>query len=508
MLLLDRTFFLALTCLVSLVGCVSEETTQTGTPEQPNILFLIADDWSYPHAGVLGDPVILTPSFDRLAREGGLFHQAYCASPSCSPSRAAILSSRYPHQLKSGGNLWSVIRSEFPTWVGELEKNGYHTGRQHKGWAPGDFRAGGFEENPAGKAFDTFDAFLEEREPDQPFCFWFGSFDPHRDYEPNTGVKTGMDAGAVEVPSFLPDLPCVRNDILDYLFEVERFDRECGQILRILEERGELENTLVIMTSDNGMPFPRSKANLYDFGTRMPLAMRWPGQISAGTVLNGFTNSVDLGPTILEAASVPIPETFSGESLWSVLSGAPGRSAVFLERERHANVRAGNLSYPSRAVRDEDFLYIRNFEPDRWPAGDPSVHQSIGQYGDVDNSITKFLIMNMEGKETQLPYFDLSFSKRPEEELYDLQKDPHQLRNLSTDGAYEAVLREYRSKLSAWMETHTDLRAVDPQTMYWDTVRYTPDYQHQNFSLEGELESAIYLKSAGAGQFKEFPCIE
>lgn len=508
MLLPDHNIFFGCVCLIFLAGCTTSDSSQTEISDPPNILFLIADDWSYPHAGVLGDPVILTPTFDRLATEGAIFHQAYCASPSCSPSRAAILSSRYPHQLKSGANLWSVIRSEFPTWVGELEKNGYHTGRQHKGWAPGDYLAGGFEENPAGKSFDSFNAFLEDRDPNQPFCYWFGSFDPHRDYESNTGVKTGMDAEAIEVPAFLPDLPCVRSDILDYYFEVERFDRECGQILRMLEQIGELENTLIIMTSDNGMPFPRAKANLYDFGTHMPLAMRWPGQIEAGSVMDGFTNSVDLGPTILEAAGVPVPETFSGESLWPVIRGEAGNTVVYLERERHANVRAGNLSYPSRAIRDRSFLYIRNFEPERWPAGDPTVHQSIGQYGDVDNSITKFLIMNMEDQSTEPSFFNLAFSKRPEEELYDINKDPYQLTNLAGDRSYSQILEQYRTALDAWMSTSEDLRASDPQTIYWDTVRYTPDYQHQDVDLQAELREATYLKSSGAGKFTELPCVE
>ncbi len=241
---------------------------------QPNILFLIADDWSYPHAGVYGDPVVRTPTFDQLARQGAVFHHAYASSPSCSPSRASILTGRYPHQNDSGGNLWSEWPAQYATYVQQLERAGYFTGSTRKGWGPGDFAVSGLAHNPAGKVYDDFAAFLKERPEDKPFVFWFGSSDPHREYEASTGIQTGMKLNDVVVPGFLPDLPCVRNDILDYYYEVERFDRESGQLIQMLKESGELDNTIVVMTSDNGMPFPRAKANLYDYGTRISISHR------------------------------------------------------------------------------------------------------------------------------------------------------------------------------------------------------------------------------------------
>ncbi|UZD22064.1 sulfatase [Algoriphagus halophytocola] len=478
--------------------------------DQPNVLFLIADDWSFPHAGVYGDPVVRTPTFDRLAAEGALFTNAYTASPSCSPSRAAVLLGRYPHQNKDGGNLWSEFPAQYPTYVSLLEKAGYFTGSTRKGWGPGDFKISGMEHNPAGKSYEDFKTFLAEKPAEQAFTFWFGSTDPHRVYVPNTGIQAGMPLTGVRVPGFFPDNDCVRNDILDYYFEVERFDRECGQLIKMLEEAGELDNTIIVMTSDNGMPFPRAKANLYDYGTRMPLVIRWPEKVKAGTVIDDFVNFVDFAPSFLEAAGLS-PENMSGQSLWPLLAGEKqDRDQVYLERERHANVRKGDLSYPMRAVRDHQFLYIRNMMPERNPAGDPSVHQSVGQFGDVDNSITKFLIMNLQGKAEAggTDYFELAFGSRPAEELYDVVADPYQLNNLAEDKSYASVKAEMKEKLQKWMEETHDLRATDPRSTYWDEVRYTPEYQLKNFDFQKGIEEYTIKPPFGKYAKAGIPCLD
>lgn len=475
---------------------------------QPNILFLIADDWSFPHAGAYGDPVVRTPTFDFLAREGALFSNAYCASPSCSPSRAAILTSRYPHQMEAAGNLWSIIPNRFSNWVSILASNGYQTGKLGKGWGPGDFERGGYSHNPAGKNYESFEAFLQAKGSNKPFCFWFGSSDPHRKYEPNTGIKTGMDPSRVIVPDFFPDLPCVRNDILDYYFEVERFDRECGYLIQQLEEAGELDNTIIIMTSDNGMPFPRAKANLYDYGTRMPLAIYWKGKIQAGTHIQDFVNFIDFGPTFLEAVEIDKPSDFSGKSFLGRLTGETdnGKDRVFLERERHANVRKGNLSYPCRAVRTTDYLYIRNFEPERWPAGDPTAHQSVGQYGDIDNSITKFLMLDMQGDPDMGHYFNRTFAKRPSEELYAVKTDPYNLVNLADSEEYQTVKAQLSKSLDQFMQETNDIRAIKPNTIYWDTVEYTPTYQFSDYDLQAKIDAYELLEPKGFGRFEKKTC--
>ena len=481
-------------------------------PERPNILLFIADDWSFPHAGVYGDPVVQTPNFDRLAAGGMLFTNAYCASPSCSPSRASILTGRYPHQNGVMGNLWSDFLEGTVTYTTELEDAGYLVGFDQKGWAPGDWESNGWDHNPAGVRYDDITAMLAEKEDDQPFCYWFGSQDPHREYRVNLGAYSGMEADSVRVPPFFPDLPCVRNDMLDYYAEVERFDRHVGEVVDLLRARGELDNTLIIVTSDNGMPFPRAKANLYDAGTRMPFVAHWPARIPAGTVRQSYVNLAQLAPTFLEAAGVQVPESVGTQHIASLLGqltdpDAPGDDRVYLERERHAQVRADSGSYPVRAVRNDRFLYLRNFFPDRWPAGDPEAVKSVGAYGDVDNSITKMLILadrRPAGDTTD--YYDLVFAKRPAEELYDLSVDPYQLNNVATDPAYAADRQRLSQQLAEWMATTGDPRATDPQTTFWDEARYTPTYGKRTFDLEQYIGEYRYAKEQNHTNYDLLPC--
>lgn len=245
-----------------LVLTVSKANAQT---ERPNILLLIADDWSYPHASFLGDNTVKTPRIDRVASEGISFSNAFAAAPSCTASRASILTGRYPHQLEEGANLWSTLSVKFPNYVSLLSSAGYFTGLSGKGWGPGNFVDGGYENNPAGKSFSDFREFLSQKPKDKPFCFWFGSSNPHRPY--NTSSRKGTSA-QINVPPFWPSNDSVKSDILDYYMEVEAFDSQVDQVLSMLEAEGLAENTIVIITSDNGMPFPRAKANLYDYGVQ------------------------------------------------------------------------------------------------------------------------------------------------------------------------------------------------------------------------------------------------
>jgi len=249
--------------------------------ERPSFLFAVADDWSYAHAGVYGDKTVKTPTFDRVAAEGVLFHAHFCASPSCTPSRAAMLTGQNIHRLEDSGNLWSRLATKFDTYPDLLEKEGYVVGLQGKGWGPGDFKAGGRERNPAGPAFPSFAEFIKTVPAGKPFCFWLGHRDPHRPYKEGQGLEAGLKLDSVQVPPYLPDTPEARGDLLDYYAAVQRYDRDTGDILKIIEELGRTRNTVVIMTGDNGLPFPRAKATLYDSGTKMPLAIRWPAKVKA-----------------------------------------------------------------------------------------------------------------------------------------------------------------------------------------------------------------------------------
>lgn len=424
--------------------------------DRPNILYCLADDWAYPHAGVYGDNVIHTPNFDRVAREGALFSHAFSAAPSCTPSRAAMLTGRAVHQLGEGANLWGFLPKEFDTYPDILERNGYVVGFTLKGWGPGNFEAGGRTRNPAGPNFANFEAFLKKVPKGKPFCFWFGSHFPHRPYKKGQGLAAGLKLEDVKVPPYWPDTKETRSDILDYYEASQRFDRQVGDCLAALEKHGFASNTVVVISGDNGWPFPRSKANLYNSGTHQPLAVRWPGVVKPGMAIDAFVNLYDIAPTFVDMAGIKPFSYMTGQSWVPLLKGKKqsGRTMVFVERERHANVRKGDLSYPARAARNESFLYIRNLRPNRWPAGDPEEWKAVGPFGDCDNGPTKEQMIN----ERQEPYFSLSFGKRPEEELYDLKKDPWEMTNVVDRAEYAQARKEMRAKLDAWMKATKDPR--------------------------------------------------
>ncbi|MEX2380952.1 MAG: sulfatase, partial [Opitutales bacterium] len=314
------------------------------SPQRPNILFAFADDWGYPHAGVYGDRTIETPSFDRVAREGVLFEHAFISSPSCTPARGAVLTGQDFYRLGTAANLWSLFPDDLVTYVDLLaEQGGYFVGRTRKGWGPG--RLDEREHNPAGPWFANFEQFLEERPEGEAFCFWFGSQDPHRAVRGDgDALRRAMEINPdeVSVPPMLPEAAAVRRDIAEYYAQVQRFDREVGEILQMLEDRGELDNTLVVISSDHGWSFPRGKANLYDTGTRVPLAIRWPeGVPHAGRAVTDFANINDLAPTFLEVAGLEAPGSMTGRSLVPLLkTDAEGRidesrDSVVTGRERH-----------------------------------------------------------------------------------------------------------------------------------------------------------------------------
>ena len=448
--------------------------------DRPNMVVAIADDWSWPHAGAYGDKVVKTPNFDRVAREGVLFGRAYCASPSCTPSRGALLTGQAVHRLENGANLWSILPSRFACYPDLLERVGYVVGSTGKGWGPGTLAQSGRTRNPAGPTFPDFARFLKTVPKGKPFCYWYGSVDPHRPYEPGTGVKAGMKSEGVVVPPYWPDTPAVRSDVLDYYFEVERFDRAVGTILDALDREGLAQNTIVVVTSDNGMPFPRCKANLYDSGTHMPLAIRWPAADPGGRRVDAFVSLADLAPTFLKAALCEVPSEMTGHSLihlWhppaqpDAAAPPPTRDAVFVERERHANVREGDLGYPSRALRTARFLYIRNLRPDRWPAGDPKMWKAVGPFGDCDPSPTKDLILARRDEPSVASCFGLDFDKRPEEELYDLEHDPHEIKNVAGDPRFAADKAALRARLERWMRDTSDPR-TDPADDRFDRYPY------------------------------------
>ena len=359
--------------------------------KKPNILLILGDNWRFPTAGILGDPMAKTPAFDRIAREGVLFTHTFNPVPSCSPTRSCLLTGKIAHQLGERASLWSGFPKDTPVVTQLLREAGYDIGYGSKPWAPGNHEISGWTENPAGPKFADFADFHAKRDASKPFFFWLGNTDtatkgsklPYL-----ADAKTKLDESKLTVPPELPDCSEVRDDLMNYYGGVMKLDEEAAQAVAVLEKAGELDNTVVIYTSDNGWQMPRGLANCYDSGSRVPLAIRWGKNLSAGRKVEDFVNVADLGPTFLELAGLTPPPVMSMHSIKNLLLGKPDaykRDAVFIERERHANVRHDNMSYPVRGVRTRDFLYLHNLRPDRWPAGDPDVLFIHGRpYGDVD----------------------------------------------------------------------------------------------------------------------------
>jgi len=496
--------FVSLSIALCVVGTFISRAA--AVDERPNILFAIADDQSYPHASAYGYKAVHTPAFDRVAREGVLFTNAFGASPGCSPCRAALLTGRHTWQIEHAGTHASSFSAKYVTYPDLLEGAGYFVGYTGKGWGPGnwqDFRP----RNPAGPEYQkrenkppykgmastdyaaNFADFLAERPEEQPFCFWYGAKEPHRSYEKGSGLKSGKQLAAVEVPPFLPDRPEIRSDILDYLTEIEWFDTHLGRILDMLDEAGELDNTLVIVTSDNGMPFPRAKANTYEYGVHMPLAIAWPKRAAGGRTVDDLVGFVDLTATILDAAGVapPTENPPSGRSIVNILESNaeglvdPTRTMVYSARERHSSSRYDNLGYPQRCVRTQGFLYVRNFKPQLWPAGAPQKFDSPGELGpvhggyhDIDGSPSlDFLIENRDDAYVGR-YFHLAVDKRPAVELFDVRHDPGCLQNLADDPKFAAVRERLGSELDSYLSATGDPRMTDDGDVFETYRRYSP----------------------------------
>ena len=457
-------------CFLAVCTVMMSNGRAAQADDRPNFLFAIADDWSWPDAGAYGTPVVRTPTFDRLAREGLLFQQAYVSSPSCTPSRGAILTGQFHWRLESAANLWSIFPNKFVTYPEILAEAGYEVGVSGKGWGPG--RPENPKRDPAGKRYRSFSEFLTKRNKDKPCCYWLGSSDPHRPYKPGSGAASGMKLKDILLPACLPDAMVVRSDMADYLFEVQRFDSLGGSAIKALEKIGQLERTVVFVTGDNGLPFPRCKSNLYDTGTRVPLVVRWPGHVLPGRTTEDFVSLTDLAPTFLELAGITAPPEMTGRSLVPLMRSSrsgrldPQRSFVLTGKERHCPVqeKPDMGGYPCRMIRTHNFLYIRNFRPDRWPAGTPNYKKAVypgSWFGDCDNGPTKtYMIENRDKNALLRKLYDLAFAKRPAEELYDLTRDPGQLENVADDPAYADAKRELSDELFKQLRATGDPRVT------------------------------------------------
>jgi N-sulfoglucosamine sulfohydrolase len=490
---------LALTVL-----CLLPAYSQPHPP--PNILVAIADDWSAGHAGAYGCSWIKTPAFDRIASEGVIFTRAYTPNAKCAPSRACLLTGRNSWQLGAAANHVPFFPSEFKTYPEALSEQGYIAGFTAKGWAPGVAKdAQNKPRQLTGQPYNrrtlrpptssisnndyagNFNDFLQAVPQGKPWCFWFGSLEPHRSYEYQSGVLKGNHSTSdiPRVPAYWPDSETVRNDMLDYAFEVEHFDHHLNRMLDLLDQYGIADNTLIVVTSDHGMPFPRVKGQAYDASNHIPLAIRWPRGIAhPGRTIHDHVSLIDLAPTFLEVTSLPWPASgmapAQGLSLTDLLSTElsgwinPQRNHVLLGKERHDVGRPNDQGYPIRGIIQDNLLLIQNFEPERWPAGNPETG-----YLNCDGGAAKTEILELRRTNGTDPFWDLCFGKRPAVELYDLLSDPDCVQNLAPEHAYQQRLHELSSYLHSQLLAQEDPRALG-QGQIFDAYPYAnPD--HQNF---------------------------
>jgi len=460
-------------------------------PERPNILFCIADDASMKSFGAYGSEFVKTPAVDRLAREGVVFNNAYNCNPKCAPARACLVTGKYSWQLQEATNHWPHFPPEFKYYPHLLMEAGYHVGLTGKGWGPGSYDT---EHNPSGPMYSdiklkapykgmsnidyagNFEVFLDEKKKNTPFCFWLGVKEPHRGYEKDSWKKTDKQLKDAEVPSFYPDNETIRGDLLDYSLEVEWYDTHIGRAIEVLEERGLMENTLIVVTSDHGMPFPRVKGQLYEEGFHVPLVAYWKGVIKPGRVIDDFVSFPDVAPTFMEIAGLKPHEQMTGNSFLELLRSPDSgqidseRDYVLLGKERHdtgrSNAEGTDLAYPVRAIRTKDFFYAHNIKPDRWPAGNP-------EHGlrNTDGSPTKSYLTDLKLGDPEYRYYELSFGMRAEEELYLIQKDPDCMNNLATNPEYAAIKKRLRKQMEEQLTVQGDPRTLGQGDVF-DLYKY------------------------------------
>ena len=499
--------------------------------KRPNILLVIYDDQSFAHTSFAGAQFVKTPGFDQIASSGIYFTNCYAGSPGSAPSRSSLVTGRYPWQNEQSGQHASSWMKKYISFVDLLAASGYHTGYTGKGVDPFQYARNKSdslwrEGNAAGKAYNkykygknsvdirtakgigvvdyyaNFKDFMQQRKNDEPFYFWYGATEPHRGYEQDSWMRNQKSLTQVDVPEFLPDSSVIKGDLLDYAVEIEWADKHLCKMLNYLDSIGELENTIVLVTADNGMPFPRAKANCFEYGIHVPLAISFPKGFPGHRQVDDVISFVDIAPTLLEMAQVKSDDMLplSGKSLVNILQSEkegivdPDKKYVFSGRERHSSSRWNNVGYPQRAIRSTDYLLIWNMKPERWPAGAPqAIDQKTGKvvplYGldekgihhpewaftDVDAAPSKsYLIENYQNQDIY-HFFDQAYLKRPEYELYYVKEDPSCLYNLSGKKEMEAVEQELRMALEKELIRSADPRVVGPNKEIFDSyLRYSP----------------------------------
>ena len=437
--------------------------------ERPNVILFIADDVSWNDYGCYGNEYARTPNIDALAANGLRFNNAYLTASSCSPSRASIVTGRYPHNNGKAAELHLPIAANLPWFPELLRKSGYYTalsGKNHMKVAGGndvrdpafDLIDGGRTPNNSG-GHGNWVKLVKNRPKDKPFMFWFAAYDAHRGWDADKQWNTDKYGPAhrpeaVRVPPFLVDDQETREDLASYYNEVTRFDFYIGEVVKELKAQGELDNTLIFVLADNGRPFPRAKTRLHDSGMQTALVAHWPAGIKSEGDVDSLVSVIDIAPTALRAADVAAPETMQGVSLQDIFDdrSASVRSYAFSEHNWHDYEAHG------RSVRDGQFIYVRNNRPyAAWQ----------GPADSVRSASHLALQQARDSKKLTTAQADVFLSPRPAEELYRMS-DEHQLENLASDANYQEELNRLRRVLKQWSMDTADTVPAKISADYFD----------------------------------------
>lgn len=449
---------------------------QRPDPEKrPNILFFITDDESWLERSAYGWSNLPTPNFDRVAQNGVLFTKAYTSAPSCAPSRASVLTGRNFWELEEGAFIQAWLPRKFKLMPELLRSKNYLVGRTGKGWGPGVYPDEGHSQASAGEVYDrlvlpddqridrispldyiaNFKSFLNSREDGQPFFFWFGTTEPHGPFADDNYIRLKQEFGVspdeVAIPPFMANTKENMKARANFAYEVCYADRVLGQALQVLEQMGELDNTLIIVTSDNGTPVgDKGKATAYDWGTHVPMAVMWPRRVPAGRTVSDFVGFPDIAPTILEASGTEIPPSMSGKSfLPSLVSSQSGRVDTcrdFIVTGLEWHGEFDPVSRSSRTLTTDRFAFIINYDNQR--------------------PVEAYTPPGAEVRST---------------ELYDLENDPWQAKNLINNSDYARTAAELKKKLTDYGLRTGDPRFTGRMATFRKTRKFVQDRKRNGY---------------------------
>jgi N-sulfoglucosamine sulfohydrolase len=460
-----RLASLAVFCLFAfMAGDVLQTQSQSAPPRSaapPNFIWIVLDDVS-PDLGCYGDPQAHTPNMDRLAREGVRFTNAFTHAAVCAPSRSGFMTGMYPTTLGSH-HMRSKLINPPEVFTKYLRDAGYYIawpGKVDWNFDDGNPDMARFNYQPTAQQVDSRKDWLKEAPPQQPFFHYLNLTITHESQTRATAAQHAKNTvrlkptefhqpAQMKLPSFYPDAPEVRKDLSQYYDDVTAADYVVGDVLAWLDKYEVAKNTVVVVFGDHGRGMPRYKRWVYDSGIKVPLLVRWPAQLKAGSVRQDLVAFIDFAPTVLALAGAEIPPRMQGQ-IFLGRKRAPDRQFVYAARDRMDEV------YDRiRAVRDQRFKYIRNFAPEL------PYSQKIA-YNEENPTMQVWRRQSEAGKLTGAPALFFAPTK-PREELYDTQTDPDEVKNLATNPKYRKQLVRLRAALDKWIVETKDLGEL-PET--------------------------------------------